>query len=126
MSNANLPAKPGWLRGRILGAPVVSKKRKAIALAIAAIADLLQLGIWPAFVEGATSPFDDGLDAVVAIALVLTLGFSGRLLAALALELTPGAALFPAWTMVVASIPTEPDVIVATAEPPPRLPGSEG
>jgi hypothetical protein len=114
VSNSLLPAKPGWFRGRILGAPAVSKKRKAIAFAIAAVADLLQLAIWPAFVGGAASPFDDALDAVVAIALVATLGWSGRLLAALALELTPGAALFPAWTMVVASIATEPSPAPST------------
>jgi hypothetical protein len=98
----------GLLRNRILGAPAVSKKRKAIALTIAVLADLTQLVLWPAFMGGAASPFDDALDAVVVLALLVTLGFSGRLALALALELVPGGALFPTWSAVVASIPTLP------------------
>lgn len=110
--NAPLPATPvrrsgalGLLRARVLGVPAVSKKRKAIALAIAVAADLTQLVLWPAFAPGAASPFDDALDAVVAVALLVTLGFSGRLALALGLELAPGAALFPTWSAVVATIP---------------------
>jgi hypothetical protein len=101
----------GLIRTRILGAPVVSRKRKVVALTVAVLADLTQLVLWPAFAEGATSPFDDALDAAVALVLLLTLGFSGRLALALALELVPGADLFPTWSAVVASIPTreEPD-----------------
>ncbi len=89
-----LPAKAaprGFLRARILGAPAVSKKRRAVALAVAVAADLIQLVLFPAFAGGAASPFDDALDAVVALALLWTLGFSGRLALALALELVPGA-----------------------------------
>jgi hypothetical protein len=85
----------------------VSKKRKAIAFTIAILADAVQLVLWPAFAEGAASPFDAALDAVVAVALLLILGPSGRLLGALALEATPGADLFPTWTAVVGSIPVE-------------------
>lgn len=76
-------------------------------MTIAVAADLVQLVLWPAFAGGAASPFDDALDAVVAFALLLTLGWSGRLAAALALELTPGAALFPTWSAVVATVPVE-------------------
>lgn len=126
------PAKPSWLQGRIFGAPVVTKKQKTIAMAIAVVADLLQVAVFPVFVEGAASPFADALDLAVAIALVATLGASGRLLAALALELTPFAALFPTWTAVVASISTEPDVIQTTGESvtstptPGKLPSDQG
>jgi hypothetical protein len=110
--NAPVPTTPirrsgalGLLRARVLGVQAVSKKRKALALTIAVLADLAQLVLWPAFAAGAASPIDDALDAVVAIALLLTLGFSGRLALALALELVPGADLFPTWSAVVASIP---------------------
>lgn len=99
----------GLLRARVLGVPVVSKKRKALALAVAVLADLTQLVLWPAFAAGAASPFEDALDAAVALALLLTLGFSGRLALALALELVPGADLFPTWSAVVASIPARDD-----------------
>lgn len=97
------------LRTRVLGVSAVSKKRKALALAVAVAADLVQLVLWPAFAAGAASPFDDALDAVVALALLLTLGFSGRLALALALELVPGANLFPTWSAVVATIPVRDD-----------------
>lgn len=76
-------------------------------MTIAVLADLVQMVLWPAFAEGVASPFDDALDGVVALSLLLTLGWSGRLMAALALELTPGAALFPTWTAVVMSIPAQ-------------------
>ena len=48
----------------------------------------------------------DTLDIAVALVLSLTLGFSPRLALAFALELVPGADLFPTWTAVVASIAT--------------------
>ena len=95
----------GLLRARLLSVPAVSKKRKAVALGVALFADLVQLVLWPAFAGGAASPFDDALDVAVAIALLLTLGFSARLALAFALELVPGLDFFPTWTAVVASIP---------------------
>jgi len=111
-----LPAPRGFLRTRIFGAPTVTRKQKAVAMAIAVIADLVQIVVWPAFAEGAASPFDDALDGVVALLLLLTLGWSGRLMAALALELTPGAALFPTWTAVVLSIPVQGEAASAAPE----------
>lgn len=101
----------GLLRTRVLGAPVVSRRRKAVALGVAILADLVQVVLWPVFAEGAASPFDDALDAVVAFTLLLTLGWSGRLAFALALELVPGADLFPTWSAVVASIPTREEPV---------------
>jgi hypothetical protein len=93
----------------------VSPRRKAIALFIAGVGDLVQLGWFPVFGEGALSPPDDVLDGVVALLLLVTLGFKWRLAAALALELVPGATLFPTWTAVVLSLPTQKD---APALPP--------
>jgi hypothetical protein len=78
-----------------------SPRRKTIALAIAGIADAIQLGFFPAFGEGALSVPDDALDALVAILLAATLGWRWRLLAALAIELVPGVAVFPTWTAFV-------------------------
>lgn len=82
----------------------VSKTRKRTALALAMAADAVQIGLLPMFVEGALSPFQDALDVVVALALVLTLGFEWRLLLAFGFELVPGATLFPTWTAVVLSM----------------------
>jgi hypothetical protein len=95
--------------------PVVSSKRKRLALTVAGIADLTQLGFLPLFGEGALSIPDDVLDAAVALILLFVLGFRWRLAGALLVELVPGATLFPTWTAVVMSLPTIPEV--TTAEP---------
>ncbi len=89
-----------------LSSHAVTPTRKKIALVIAGVADLIQLGFFPVFGEGALSPPDDVLDVIVAIALFATLGFKLRLLVALGIELVPGVALFPSWTAVVATLPT--------------------
>ena len=94
----------------------VTARRKKVALAIAAAADAMQLVLFPLFVEGALSVPDDVLDAVVAIALVVTLGMRWQLAVALAMELVPGLGLFPCWTAFVATLPSEP-------RSPGRLPG---
>jgi hypothetical protein len=116
------PVKPGaaalapvrsWLRP----GPTTSRKRWAIALTIALAADALQLAIWPVFAEGAVSPFDDALDAVVACLLLAVLGFRWRLAIALGMELVPGAALFPTWSAVVASVAVEPKKLPAPRAP---------
>jgi hypothetical protein len=86
----------------------VDPTRKKIALAIAAIADAIQIGGWPAFMQGAVSIPDDVLDAVMVIGLTLILGFRWRLMISLALELIPFVTLFPSWTAVVASLPVRP------------------
>jgi hypothetical protein len=91
-------------------AHTVTPRRKTIALTIAALADGVQLGLFPIFFEGALSIPDDALDLVVAVALLVTLGWRWRIVAALALELVPGVALFPSWTAFVATIPSSPRV----------------
>lgn len=91
-----------------LSPAAVDPKRKKIALVIAGLADLVQLGGFPVFAEGALSIPDDVLDVSVALLLLIVLGFRWRLLFSLALELVPFATLFPTWTAVVASLPTKP------------------
>jgi len=90
--------------GASLDRHVVTRKQKRAALAIAMVADLVQLGLFPLFVEGALSPFDGALDALVALSLILVLGWRWRTALALAVELLPGVALFPTWTAVVATL----------------------
>jgi hypothetical protein len=86
---------------------MVSPRRKKFALMIAALADAVQLGLFPVFAEGALSVPDDALDALVALTLLITLGWQWRLVGALAIELVPGAALFPSWTACVMTLSTE-------------------
>ena len=94
-------------RDQVAGGHTVSPRKKHLALAIAGIADIVQIAIFPLFAEGAISPYEDALDAVIAIVLFLVLGKSWRLALAFALELVPGLDLFPTWTAVVLSIPTQ-------------------
>jgi hypothetical protein len=101
------------VQGQIAGAAhagvaqhAVTPTRKKVALAIAGLADLIQLGFFPAFAEGVLSIPDDVLDVIVAIALFVALGFKWRILIALLVELVPGVALFPSWTAVVLTVPT--------------------
>ncbi|HEY5147785.1 MAG TPA: hypothetical protein VII82_13515 [Polyangiaceae bacterium] len=95
---------------------MVTRRRKKIALAIAALADAVQLGFMPVFGEGALSVPDDALDLAVAVALVFTLGWQWRVAVALAIELVPAVALFPSWTAFVATLPV---VAPALRLPPP-------
>jgi hypothetical protein len=99
----------------------VPSTRKRVALVLAGIADLVQMGYFPIFGEGALSLLDDALDALIALGLLLTLGFRWRLLLALGMELVPGATLFPTWTAVVLSLPTLPDSSPRASLPPPAL-----
>lgn len=92
-------------------------RQKRIALVIAAAADLTQLAVAPLFAEGALSPLADALDVVVALALLLTLGWRWRNLLAMGIELIPGVALFPSWTAMVATLPTAPAPALLSARP---------
>lgn len=99
----------------------VSPRRKRIALVVAGLADAVQLGLFPVFVEGAVSIPDDALDVVVSVLLLVTLGGRWRLALALALELVPGVSLFPTWTAFVmtlrsaAPVPLPPAATIAPA-----------
>jgi hypothetical protein len=90
-------------------APIVavSPRRKTIAALVAGASDLAQMVFFPAFVEGAASPLEVALDATTALVILLIVGFKWRLAFALALELVPGVDLFPTWTAMVLSLPTE-------------------
>ncbi len=98
---------PGTSMMPVVPSDAVSPRRKKIALAIAALADAIQLGLFPVFAEGALSIPDDVLDVVVAALLLVTLGWRWRIVAALAFELVPGAALFPSWTAFVMTMRSE-------------------
>lgn len=88
-------------------AVTVPPRRKALALAIAVVSDVVQFALLPMFTEGFASPFDVVLDVATALAILLVVGFHFRLVFALALELIPGVDLFPTWTAMVLTLPTE-------------------
>ena len=101
--------------------------KTAMLLAIAA--DVLQLAVFPLFVEGALSPADDILDLGMAALLTNLLGWHWEFLPSFAGKLVPGADLVPFWTLAVASVYRKWKQIVITAEEsrkqPPALPSSE-
>lgn len=93
----------------------ITKSQKALAFAIAAIADIVRV-LSGAIIMGALDPMDDIIDIVVALMLVRILGFKWQIAAAFMMELIPGFAIFPTWTALVLSLPT------ARPEPTPEAP----
>jgi hypothetical protein len=74
------------------------------AMVLAILADVLQIVVFPLFVEGAESPADDLLDVGVAAAMVYLLGWHWEFLPSFLVKLVPGADLVPFWTMAVANV----------------------
>jgi len=79
----------------------ISTRRIWIARAIALLADGLQIGIFPMFMEGMLSPVNAALDAVVAVALILLVGWHIAFLPAFVVEMLPFVDLAPTWTLAV-------------------------
>lgn len=78
------------------------KLRAALALAIAA--DLVQMVVFPLFVEGAASPADDILDLCMGGVLSWLLGWHWEFLPSFLAKLVPGVDLVPLWTLAVANV----------------------
>ena len=94
---------------------------------LAIIADVLQIVVFPLFVEGALSPAEDILDFVIAAVLVQLLGWHWEFLPAFLAELVPGVDLVPFWTMAVISVYRKWKKIRITAdEPGEQRPALEG
>jgi hypothetical protein len=71
---------------------------------LAIVADVLQIAIFPLFVEGAESPADDALDLGVGAVLIYLLGWHWEFLPSFLAKLVPGADLVPFWTLAVANV----------------------
>ena len=79
----------------------LSANPRRTALAIAILADALQIVFFPLFVEGAGSPLDDLLDIAVAWILIRLLGWHWAFLPSLVAKVLPGVDLVPTWTVAV-------------------------
>ncbi len=77
----------------------MNKTRLAWIIAIAA--DALQIVLLPVFGMGGISPLVDGLDIVMAIVMIVLLGWHLAFLPTVIAELIPGLGLFPTWTAAV-------------------------
>lgn len=97
------------------------------AMLVAVVADLLQLAVFPMFVEGAFSPADDLLDLGVAAAMTHLLGWHWEFLPSFFAKLVPGMDLVPFWTMAVANVwrkaRREADATIAQQQAPQLPPG---
>jgi hypothetical protein len=78
--------------------------RLRAAFALAIVADLVQMLVFPLFVEGAVSPVDDILDVSMAGILAWLLGWHWEFLPSFAVKLVPGVDLVPLWTLAVANV----------------------
>ena len=59
---------------------VSSRSRYRTAMILAVLADALQIGVFPMFVQGALSPLDDVFDLAMAVVLYRLLGWHWELL----------------------------------------------
>ena len=91
-----------------------SRMRGALALAI--LADLVQILIFPLFVAGGASPADDVLDLSVAAIMTLLLGWHWEFLPSFLGKLLPGVDFVPLWTLAVANVYRRQKRLAMTAE----------
>lgn len=75
--------------------------RAKAAWVVAIIADALQVVLLPALGEGFLSPVMDALDIVVAMIMVVLLGWHFAFLPTAIAEVIPAFNLFPTWTAAV-------------------------
>lgn len=83
---------------------VSSPVRMRIAFALAAVADLVQIAVFPLFIEGAASPADDILDLGMTGLMSLLLGWHWEFLPSFLGKLVPGVDFVPLWTLAVANV----------------------
>lgn len=79
-----------------------TKLRAAMALAV--IADIAQMALFPLFIEGAASPVDDVLDLAMAGVLSYLLGWHWEFAPSFVGKLVPGVDFVPLWTLAVANV----------------------
>lgn len=91
-----------------------NRMRAAFALAI--VADLVQIAIFPLFIAGAASPVDDVLDLGMAGALSFLLGWHWEFAPSFLGKLVPGVDFVPLWTLAVANVYRKSKKLAATAE----------
>lgn len=97
---------PGWMGAYTSTMGDANRKpltpgRVWLARGIAMAADLVQIGLFPAFWEGIVSPLDAALDAVVAVVLVWLVGWHIAFVPSIVVEMLPIADLAPTWTIAV-------------------------
>jgi hypothetical protein len=99
------------------GAAVISPgNRMRAAFALAIVADLVQIAIFPLFIEGAASPADDLLDVGMAGVLSFLLGWQWEFAPSFLGKLVPGVDFVPFWTLAVANVYRKSKKLVAASD----------
>jgi hypothetical protein len=86
------------------GMTIKAGPRLRTALALAVVADVLQMIVFPLVVEGAASPVDDVLDLAMCGILTFLLGWHWEFAPSFLGKLVPGVDLVPLWTLGVANV----------------------
>ena len=81
--------------------PDLTPRRIRAARALGMVADLVQIGLFPIFVEGGLSVANDVVDVAVGAILVWLVGWHWAFLPSLLAEVVPGLNLAPTWTAAV-------------------------
>jgi len=80
--------------------PVHAHRNRILAArALALVADAVQLGLLPLFIQGAASPLNDALDVAVGAGMVALVGWHWVFLPTFVTELLPFVDLAPTWTI---------------------------
>jgi hypothetical protein len=103
---------------------VIPGARMKAALALAIVADLAQMVVFPLFMEGAASPIDDVVDLCVGGVMTWLLGWHWEFLPSFAAKLMPGVDLIPLWTLAVANVYRKAKSDAPTLEP--KAAGAQG
>jgi hypothetical protein len=90
--------------------------RLRAALALAVLADALQIFIFPYFIEGFGSPADDLLDFGIGAVLTGLLGWHWEFLPSFLGKFVPGVDLVPFWSLAVFNVYRKSKRIVASVE----------
>lgn len=96
------------------------------AMALAVVADVIQMALFPLFIEGAASPVDDVLDLAMAGILSYLLGWHWEFAPSFIGKLVPGVDFVPLWTLAVANVWRKSKNIEANGEPGRPAPVIEG
>jgi hypothetical protein len=90
--------------------------RLKTAMVLAIVADVVQMAIFPFFVEGAASPADDLVDLGMAGVLSWLLGWHWEFAPSFLGKLIPGVDLVPLWTLAVANVYRKNKALAAASE----------
>src|SRR6185437_10116014 len=86
------------------GMTIKAGPRLRTALALAVIADILQMAVFPLVIVGAASPVDDVVDLAMCGILTFLLGWHWEFAPSFLGKLVPGVDLVPLWTLGVANV----------------------